>query len=161
MTPALDAPIATGTCRSRRPSKRLRRALAGPSVGVSLWRGEERDRRRAAAVRVPRRWMSAATSAESGRFLPGGGDARRTGARKPECYRAVVLRHLWRGDELLRPKRGTSVFAASDCRWPAAFNGKPLRSAALTAMSIIICAGRWSPRRIWWQDILLMKQNNP
>ncbi|MFS4687328.1 sugar-binding domain-containing protein [Klebsiella quasipneumoniae subsp. similipneumoniae] len=53
LTPALDALYRDGTLQVQATVEATEAALAGLSVGVSLWRGEGADRRRAAAVRYP------------------------------------------------------------------------------------------------------------
>ncbi|MFH7127882.1 sugar-binding domain-containing protein [Klebsiella pneumoniae] len=118
LTPALDALYRDGTLQVQATVEATEAALAGLSVGVSLWRGEEQI----AAGRQP---LGTPTVDERGHyaervdFSPAVATPAHWSAETPNCYRAVVpcgaATNCW------RPKRGTSVFAASRCcRWPAA-----------------------------------------
>ncbi|MCS6038847.1 hypothetical protein LNP20_09050 [Klebsiella pneumoniae subsp. pneumoniae] len=110
MTPALDALYRDGTLQVQATIEATEAALAGLSVGVSLWRGEEQI----AAGRQP---LGTPTVDERGHYAERVDFSwrwrrRRTGARKPRTVIAPwspcgAATNCW------RPKRGTSVFAAS------------------------------------------------
>ena len=156
LTPALTPSIATALCRSA-TVEATEAALAGLSVGVSLWRGEEQI----AAGRQPlgtRRWMSAATT-RNGSISPAMATPAHWSAETPNCYRAVVT--LWRGDELLEAEAWDIGFRRIEIAdGLLRLNGKPLLIRGVNRHEHHHLRGQVVTEADMVQDILLMKQNN-
>ena len=124
LTPALDALYRDGTLQVQATVEATEAALAGLSVGVSLWRGEEQI----AAGRQP---LGTPTVDERGHYAErvdfslAVATPAHWSAETPNCYRAVVT--LWRGDELLEAEAWDIGFRRIEIAdGLLRLNGKPL-----------------------------------
>jgi hypothetical protein len=117
LTPALDALYRDGTLQVQATVEATEAALAGLSVGVSLWRGEEQI----AAGRQP---LGTPAVDERGHYaervdFPGGGDAGALERGNPELLSRrghPVARRRTAGGRSL----GHRFSPHRDCQWPAA-----------------------------------------
>ena len=158
LTPALDALYRDGTLQVQATVEATEAALAGLSVGVSLWRGEEQI----AAGRQP---LGTPTVDERGHYAErvdfslAVATPAHWSAETPNCYRAVVT--LWRGDELLEAEAWDIGFRSIEIAdGLLRLNGKPLLIRGVNRHEHHHLRGQVVTEADMVQDILLMKQNN-
>ena len=158
LTPALDALYRDGTLQVQATVEATEAALAGLSVGVSLWRGEEQI----AAGRQP---LGTPTVDERGHYAErvdfslAVATPAHWSAETPNCYRAVVT--LWRGDELLEAEAWDIGFRRIEIAdGLLRLNGKPLLIRGVNRHEHHHLRGQVVTEADMVQDILLMKQNN-
>ena len=158
LTPALDALYRDGTLQVQATVEATEAALAGLSVGVSLWRGEEQI----AAGRQP---LGTPTVDERGHYAErvdfslAMATPAHWSAETPNCYRAVVT--LWRGDELLEAEAWDIGFRRIEIAdGLLRLNGKPLLIRGVNRHEHHHLRGQVVTEADMVQDILLMKQNN-
>ena len=158
LTPALDALYRDGTLQVQAAVEATEAALAGLSVGVSLWRGEEQ----VAAGRQP---LGTPAVDERGHYAERVDFALAVtapahwSAETPNCYRAVVT--LWRGDELLEAEAWDIGFRRIEIvDGLLRLNGKPLLIRGVNRHEHHHLRGQVVTEADMVQDILLMKQNN-
>ena len=158
LTPALDALYRDGTLQVQATIEATEAALAGLSVGVSLWRGEEQI----AARRQP---LGTPTVDERGHYAErvdfslAVATPAHWSAETPNCYRAVVT--LWRGDELLEAEAWDIGFRRIEIAdGLLRLNGKPLLIRGVNRHEHHHLRGQVVTEADMVQDILLMKQNN-
>ncbi len=158
LTPALDALYRDGTLQVQATVEATEAALAGLSVGVSLWRGEEQ----VAAGRQP---LGTPAVDERGHYAERVDFALAVttpahwSAETPNCYRAVVT--LWRGDELLEAEAWDIGFRRIEIvDGLLRLNGKPLLIRGVNRHEHHHLRGQVVTEADMVQDILLMKQNN-